>query len=59
MIYRYKQKGICDVMVIIGENGKMGTATRVQTLEEAVRISHSASPFAKDMNPIILPPVMD
>ena len=35
----------------------MDTATRVQTLEEAVCIPHSANALGKGMNPLILSPV--
>ena len=32
--------------------------SRVQTLDKAVRISHSANTLGKSMNPIILPPAI-
>ena len=42
-------------MVTIEENRH---ATRVQTLDEAVCISHSANTFGKSINPLILPSAM-
>ena len=36
----------------------MGTMTRVQTLDEALAISHSTYSHRKGMNPTILPPAM-
>ena len=38
---------------------EMVTATRFQTLDEAVCISYSANTFGKNMNPTIFSPVMD
>ena len=37
------------------DRGIMGTATRVQILDEAVCISHSANTLGKGKNQIILP----
>ena len=37
---------------------EMGTAIRVQNLDEADCISHRTNIFGKGMNPIILPPAM-
>ena len=37
----------------------MDSGTRVQILDEAVCISHSANNLGKSLNPIILPPAVD
>ena len=45
----------CIMDIVEGKN----TATKVQTLDEAVCISHTANILGKGMNPIILSSAMD
>ena len=47
---------IHGVMVIVIK--KKYTATRVQILDKAVCISHSANTYGKDRHPTLLPPAL-
>ena len=48
-----------EVLVHERRSSGVNSVTRVQILNEAVCILHSAKTFEKGMNPTILPPFMD